>query len=145
MRLFKNVGVLALLVAIFALAQRVGNYENRPWRGVLLGLQWPFVWLLVWDAVGWWRRRTRTAPGLGPLVIDDARWICVKDAAAYIDKTTFLWDRIKQGSLRVLANNDLGDPCLKFHPGLGGHSKELLVRYSRKGSVAVAPNEWLEL
>jgi len=78
-------------------------------------------------------------------VIDDARWVCVNDGAAYIDKTAFLQDRVKQDSLRVLVNNDLGDPCLKFHPELGGHSKELVVLYSRKASISVMPNEWLEL
>jgi hypothetical protein len=146
MGLFKNVGVLSLLVAVFALAQRLGNYENKLWARYLAALAAAVIaGLLVSEGVVWWRRRNRVAPGVGPLVIDDARWTCVNDATAYIDKTAFLQDRVRQDSLLVLVNNNLGDPCLKFHPELGGHSKELVVRYSRKGSVSIAPNEWLEL
>lgn len=146
MGFLKNIGVLGLLVAVFALAQRLGSYENKLLARCLAAFAFAvFVWLLVWDAVAWLRGRNRIRPGLGPLVIDEARWTCVNDASAYIDKTAFLQDRVKRDSLQLLVNNNLGDPCLKFHPELGGHSKELIVRYSRKGSVSAAPNEWLEL
>jgi hypothetical protein len=145
----RNAAILSVPIAIFALAQRLGNYENKLLALCLTATAAAlFVWLfalIARDAVAWWRKRNRIIPGLGPLVIDDARWVCVNDGAAYIDKTAFLQDRVKQDSLRVLVNNDLGDPCLKFHPELGGHSKELVVLYSRKASISVMPNEWLEL
>ncbi len=145
----KHIASVGLSLAGFALAQKLGNYENKPLAlvlAILFGI-W-IVAVVIWatrDIIAWWRKRNRVVLSLGPLVIDDARWACVNDAAAYIDKTAFLQDRVRQDSLRIRVNNDLGDPCIKFHPELGGHSKELVVHYSRKGSVTAIPNEWLEL
>lgn len=81
----------------------------------------------------------------GPLRIESARWTCVNDPTAFIDVVEALHGRISDDSLKVLVNNDLGDPCTRFHPELGGHAKMLHLKYSRGKSITVLPNEWLKL
>jgi len=79
------------------------------------------------------------------LQIDEAKWTCVNYPEAFIDLKDAFQGMVHGDSLRVFINNDLGDPCTKLHPELGGHGKLLHMKYSRGSVITKRPNEWLKL